>query len=147
MTGTAPGRRRGALAAFAGAVGALALAGCGNQMAAQQSPAPVTGTVTSRPNCRPGQACPFLVALVPDALVVATGKDGAHEVHADAHGHFQIYLLEGLWTLKASRADSSTPGPGVTVDLSAGQSRQVNLQVAADTTPSTPGGAVPNPAP
>jgi len=106
-------------------------AACGNQMAAGQAPAPVTGTVTSRPPCPPHQACPFLVALVPGALVVASGKDGIHEAHADAHGHFQIYLLEGLWTLRASRTASAAQGPAVSIDVKAGQGREVSLQVAS----------------
>lgn len=122
-------RRPAALAAGPALV--LTLAGCGNQMAADQVPAPVTGTVTSRPPCRPHQACPFLVALVPGALVVASGKDGVHETHTDAHGHFQVYLLEGLWTLRASRTDSSAQGPAVSIDVHAGQGRQVGLQVAS----------------
>ncbi|HUZ43892.1 MAG TPA: hypothetical protein VMU63_05765, partial [Acidimicrobiales bacterium] len=68
----------------------LALAGCagGNQAGALQAPAPVSGVVTARSPCAPGHACSFLVALVPDALVVANGKDGTHEVRADGHGRY-----------------------------------------------------------
>jgi hypothetical protein len=107
------------------------VAACDNQTASDQAPAPVSGTVTSRPPCQPHHACSFLVALVPGALVVANGKDGVHEAHADAHGHFQIYLLEGLWTLRASRTASAAQGPSVSVDVRAGQARQVTLQVAS----------------
>lgn len=121
-----------------GAAGTLALAatmalgagGCGNQLAASQTPAPVSGTVTSRPPCQPRHACSFLVALVPGAFVVASGKDGSHETHADAHGHFRLYLLEGVWTLHAARTGSSALGPGVTIDVGAGQARTVALSVA-----------------
>ena len=108
----------------------LGSAACGNQVAGDQVPAQVSGTVTSRPACQPNQACSFLVALVPDALVVASGKDGIHEAHADAHGHYQLFLLEGLWTLRASRTASSAQGSSVSVDFQHGQDRQVNLQVA-----------------
>lgn len=124
-------RPRRSVALLAGLALIPTVAACGNQMAADQVPAPVSGTVTSRPPCQPGHACPFLVALVPDALVVASGKDGVHEAHADAHGHFRIYLLEGLWTLRASRRASAAQGPAVSIDVRAGQGRQVDLQVAS----------------
>lgn len=124
-------RARRSVVLMAGLAVVPAAAACGNQMASGQAPAPVTGTVTSRPPCPPDQACSFLVALVPGALVVASGKDGIHEAHADTHGHFQIYLLEGLWTLRASRTDSAAQGPAVSIDVKAGQARQANLQVGS----------------
>jgi hypothetical protein len=131
---TLPGLRLATRAAAAASVTAVAagtgLAGCSNQVVAQQVPVQVTGVVTSKPPCVPGQACPFLVALVPGALVVATGKDGTHEVHADGHGRYGIYLLEGRWTLRASRPTSSALETPVSVDLQSGHNRQVSLQAA-----------------
>ena len=110
---------------------ALTACGVGNQAGQLQMPAVVSGVVTTRPPCVPGRACPFLVALVPDAVVEAMGNDGSHFVHADAHGHFRIALLIGEWTLVAHRTMGSPPGPPVRLHLDAGQTATVNLQVAA----------------
>jgi len=115
------------------AVAGLAVAGCaaGNQAASRQTPAPVSGVVTARPPCPSGRACSFLVALVPDGLVVASGKDGTHEVRADGHGHYQIFLLEGVWTLQAARSPTAPMGTPVRVDLTAGRAATVNLSVGS----------------
>jgi len=125
-------RGRGRAALSLGVIG-LALAGCagGNQAGALQAPSPVSGVVTSRPPCVPGRACSFMVALVPGALVVADGKDGTHEVHADGHGRYRIFLLEGVWTLKAARTDTATMGTPVRVDLTAGRATTVSLSVGS----------------
>ncbi|MHB1444741.1 MAG: hypothetical protein ACYCZV_03650 [Acidimicrobiales bacterium] len=115
------------------AVIGLALAGCagGNQAGALQLPAPVSGVVTARSPCQPGHACSFLVALVPGALVVANGKDGTHEARADAHGRYQLFLLEGVWTLQAARSATAPMGLPVRVDLSAGRAATVNLSAGS----------------
>jgi len=124
------GRSRGALGL---ALIAFALAGCagGNQAGVLQAPAPVSGVVTARPPCQPGHACSFLVALVPGALVVANGKDGTHEVRADGHGHYRLFLLEGVWTLQAARRPTGPMGLPVRVDLSAGRAATVNLSAGS----------------
>ena len=111
-------------------VGPLVLAGCSgaNQSLRMQLPTLVSGVVTSRPPCRAGQVCSFVVTLAPDAVVVATGKDGSHVTHADAQGHYQISLLDGTWTLVAHRTAAAPGGPPVRVQLSPGGSATVNLQ-------------------
>ena len=124
------GRRPvGAVLVAAGLALAASACSAGNQSAAMQAPAQVSGVVTSRPPCLPGRACSFLVALVPGALVVASGKDGVHEVHADGHGHYRLFLLEGVWTLQAARTDSAAMGPAARAVLTAGQPRTISLQV------------------
>lgn len=136
--GRRPRRRAGGagptLSGLAGLVAAgLVLTGCaaGNQAGALQAPAPVSGVVTARPPCASGQACSFLVALVPGALVVANGKDGTHEVRADGHGRYRIFLLEGVWTLQAARNPNSPMGRPVRVDLTAGRAVTVNLSAGS----------------
>lgn len=132
VSGTRRVRRPGAVAAGL-VVSALSLAACGagNQVGAMQTPAPLSGTVTYRPACPTTgvHACSDLVALVPGAWVQAFGKDGVHEVHADAHGHYQMYLIEGRWTLEASRSQGASPGPAVVTDLAPGRSKTVDLTV------------------
>ena len=110
---------------------ALAAAGCSgaNQSIQMQVPAVISGVVTARPPCHPGQVCSFLVALVPDAVVDAVGKDGSHEVHADAQGHYQLALLIGTWTLSARRTAGAPAGPSVRIQAVPATSRTVNLQV------------------
>ena len=110
---------------------ALGAAGCSgaNQSIQMQVPAVVSGVVTARPPCRPGQVCSFLVALVPGAVVDAMGKDGSHEVRADAHGHYQMALLIGTWTLSARRTLGAPSGPPVRIQVSPATVRTVNLQV------------------
>ena len=112
------------------AVGAAACSGA-NQSGQLQVPAIVSGVVTSRPPCVPGRACSFLVALVPDALVQAVGKDGSHRVRADVHGHYRVALLVGTWTLTARRTLDSASGRPVRVQLPAGGETTVDLQIAA----------------
>ncbi|HET6809816.1 MAG TPA: hypothetical protein VFH50_02270 [Acidimicrobiales bacterium] len=110
-------------------VGVAACSGA-NQSGDLQVPGVVSGVVTGRPPCVPGRACSFLVALVPDALVQAVGKDGSHWVRADAHGHYQLALLDGTWTLTARRTLNSASGPSVRVQVSPGGSATVDLQIA-----------------
>jgi len=119
---------------------AAGLCGCGNgQAGALQTPAVISGVVTSRPSCPsqpPPGACSNLVALVPGARVQATGKDGTHQVRADAKGHYQLSLLEGVWDLQASRpagaagAAGSAAAAPVQIEVQAGRARTVNLQVS-----------------
>jgi hypothetical protein len=109
-------------------VGAAACSGA-NQAGSMQVPGVVSGVVTGRPPCVPGRACSFLVALVPNALVQAVGKDGSHWVRADAHGHYQVALLDGTWTLAARRSANSASGPPVRVQVSPGASATVDLQI------------------
>ena len=101
-----------------------------NQSGDMQVPAVVSGVVEARPPCRAGQVCPFVVALVPDAVVEAEGKDGTHWVRADAGGHYHVSLLVGTWTLTARRTTTGPAGPPVRVQLSPGGAATVNLQVS-----------------
>lgn len=110
------------------ALGAAACSGA-NQAGDMQVPGVVSGVVTARPACVPGRACSFLVALVPNALVEAEGKDGSHWVRADVHGHYRIALLVGTWTLTARRTLNTTPGPPVRAQVSPGGSSTVDLQI------------------
>lgn len=95
-----------------------------------QVPGLVSGVVEARPPCRTGQVCSFVVALVPDAAVEAVGKDGTHWVHADAHGHYQLSLLIGTWTLLARRTVTGPPGQPVRVQVSPGGTFTVNLRIS-----------------
>lgn len=97
-----------------------------------QVPGVVSGVVTARPPCVPGRACSFLVALVPNALVEAVGKDGSHWVRADVHGHYRMALLDGTWTLSARRTLNSASGPSVRVDVTPGGSATVDLHIVLD---------------
>jgi hypothetical protein len=100
-----------------------------NQSGQMQVPGVVSGVVTARPACVPGRACSFLVALVPNALVEALGKDGSHWVRADAHGHYDVALLDGTWTLTAHRTLTSAGGPPVRIQVTPGRPATVNLQI------------------
>ena len=116
------------LATAAVALGAAACSGA-NQSGDMQVPGVVSGVVTARPACVPGRACSFLVALVPNALVQAVGKDGTHWVRADVHGHYHVALLVGTWTLMARRALNSPSGPPVRTQVTPGGSSTVDLQI------------------
>jgi hypothetical protein len=110
----------------------LGLSACGNSVGAQQVPAQISGTVTWRPPCPAsptGQACSQLESLAGGAVVRASGKDGVHEAVADSRGRYHLSLIEGLWSLRASRAPQGSGGPIRQVDLAAGQ--QVTLDLSA----------------
>lgn len=124
-----PRRSLRPLLALGLAVGASACSGQ-NQSGQMQVPAVVSGVVEARPPCRAGQVCSFVVALVPDALVEAEGKDGIHRVRADARGHYHLSLLVGTWTLTAHRTTGAPAGPPVRVQLTPGGAATVNLQVS-----------------
>ena len=114
--------RRAALLALALLVGAgTAACSVDNQVGADQVPAVVSGVVTT------GARAPFMVALVPRALVDATGKDGTHVVRADGYGRYHLSLNTGEWVLQAHAADGTRPGPLLTVHLAPAQQATYQL--------------------
>ncbi|HZU73004.1 MAG TPA: hypothetical protein VE990_09575 [Acidimicrobiales bacterium] len=79
-----------------------------------QLPAYVTGTVSV--GGRPAAG----------VTVIASGKDGDHQVRADSAGGFHISLLTGLWLLSARAGGAS--GPAVRLHLQPGQQIHQDLQ-------------------
>ena len=57
------------------------------------------------------------------------GKDGSHWVRADVHGHYQLALLDGTWTLTARRAVNTPSGPPVRIQVTPGGSSTVDLRI------------------
>ncbi len=114
------------------AVVAAVSAGCGpgGQSLASQTPAVISGTVVAGPGCPPsggGVAQPCLVRNVPAAVVAASGKDGVHQVRADGTGHYQLSLLAGEWSLRATGPDGVS-GPAVQLFLDPGQEAHLDLR-------------------
>lgn len=109
---------------------AAGLGACSNPVVATQTPAVVSGTVTAAPVCTPGAACSDILAVVPRAVVEASGKAGTQEVRADRRGHYQISLLQGTYLLQAARAPGSTASGGVQITLSPSETRTVNLRIS-----------------